>query len=51
MISTIFSAILTKTNNFIAKDIKIKIHKNFFNNPVNDPRIKGASSKKYKIIL
>ena len=41
------SAILSlKTNNFIAKDTTIKIHKNIFNNTDNDPRIKGVSSQK-----
>ena len=35
-----------KTNNFIAKDTTIKIHKNIFNNTDNDPRIKGVSSQK-----
>ncbi len=41
------SAILNlKTNDFIAKDTTIKIHKNIFNNTDNDPRIKGVSSQK-----
>jgi LPS-assembly protein len=34
-----------KNNEFIAKDTKIKIHKDIFDNTENDPRIKGVSSK------
>ncbi|MDC0863738.1 organic solvent tolerance protein [Candidatus Pelagibacter sp.] len=34
-----------KDKKFIAKDTKIKIHKNIFDNTENDPRIKGVSSK------
>ena len=33
-------------DNFIAKDTKIKIKKNIFDNTDNDPRIQGVSSKK-----
>ena len=29
---------------FVAKDTEIKIHKGIFNNPENDPRLKGVSS-------
>ena len=35
-----------KTKDFIAKDISIEIHKNIFDNPKNDPRLKGVSSSK-----
>ena len=35
-----------KTKNFIAKDISIEIHKSIFDNPKNDPRLKGVSSNK-----
>ena len=35
-----------KNNDFIAGDTKVKIHKNLLNNPDNDPRIIGKSSKK-----
>ena len=35
-----------KTKNFIAKDTKINIHKNIFNEPQNDPRLYGTSSIK-----
>ena len=35
-----------KNENFVAKDTKIKVHKNIFDNSDNDPRIKGVSSKK-----
>ena len=34
------------TKNYLAKDTKIKIHKEIFNNPKNDPRLLGVSSKK-----
>ena len=34
-----------KDKKFIAKDTKIKIHKDVFDNTENDPRIKGVSSK------
>ena len=34
------------SNDFIAKDTKIKIHKNIFNDPENDPRLYGVSSIK-----
>ena len=34
-----------KDKKFIAKDTKIKIHKNIFDNTKNDPRIEGVSSK------
>ena len=34
-----------KDNKFLAKDTKIKIHKDIFNNTKNDPRLKGVSSK------
>ena len=41
------SAIINlKSENFLAKDTEIKIHKEIFNNSNNDPRIKGVSSKK-----
>ena len=35
-----------KNNDFVAKDTKIEVHKNIFNNLENDPRIKGVSSYK-----
>ena len=35
-----------KNQNFIAKDTKIKIHKNIFDNSDNDPRLVGLSSTK-----
>ena len=35
-----------KNQNFLAKDTKIKIHKDVFDNSDNDPRLKGVSSKK-----
>ncbi|WP_440914888.1 LPS-assembly protein LptD [Candidatus Pelagibacter sp.] len=35
-----------KNNDFIAGDTKIKIHKDVLDNPDNDPRIIGKSSKK-----
>ena len=35
-----------KNNDFIAGDTKVKIHKNVLDNPDNDPRIIGKSSKK-----
>ena len=34
-----------KNQSFISKDTKIKIHKSEFENPENDPRLSGASSK------
>ena len=34
-----------KDKKFIAKDTKIKIHKDIFDNTENDPRIRGVSSK------
>ena len=34
------------TKNYLAKDTKIKIHKDIFNNPENDPRLVGLSSSK-----
>mgnify|MGYP001422229412 FL=1 len=34
------------TKNYLAKDIKIKIHNDIFNNPKNDPRLLGVSSNK-----
>ena len=34
-----------KDKKFIAKDTKIKIHKNIFDNTENDPRVEGVSSK------
>jgi LPS-assembly protein len=34
-----------KDNKFLAKDTKIKIHKDIFDNTKNDPRLKGVSSK------
>ena len=41
------SAIINlKNRDFIAKDTSIKLKKNIFNNPENDPRIKGVSSNK-----
>ena len=33
-----------KENKFIAKDTKVKIHKDIFDNSENDPRIEGVSS-------
>jgi LPS-assembly protein len=41
------------TQNFIAKDTKIKIHKSVFNNTENDPRLYGSSSikKGHKTII
>ena len=33
-----------KENKFIAKNTKIKVHKDIFNNSENDPRIEGVSS-------
>ena len=39
------SAIINlKNDSFIAKDTEITIHKEIFNNPKNDPRIKGVSA-------
>lgn len=35
-----------KTRNFVAKDTEIFVHKNIFDEPDNDPRIKGVSSSK-----
>ena len=44
------SAILNLENkNFLAKDTKIDIHKNIFDNSKNDPRIKGVSHLEIKI--
>ena len=41
------SAIINlKSQNFIAKNTEIKVHKNIFDNSENDPRIKGVSSTK-----
>ncbi len=42
-----FSSAILNLNkkSFIAKSTEIKIHKNIFNNPENDPRIKGVSAK------
>ena len=37
-----------KTKDFTAKDTKINIHKNIFNNPENDPRLYGVSSVRKK---
>ena len=34
------------SQDFLAKDTKINIHKNVFNNPENDPRLYGSSSSK-----
>ena len=34
------------TQNFVAKDTEIKIHKEIFGDPNNDPRLKGSSSIK-----
>ena len=34
------------TQNFVAKDTKIKLNKSIFDNPENDPRLYGVSSKK-----
>ncbi len=34
------------TQNFVAKDTEIKIHKEIFGDPNNDPRLKGSSSTK-----
>ena len=45
------SAILNLENkNFLAKDTKIEVHKNIFDNSKNDPRIKGVSSSGNKNI-
>ena len=33
-----------KNEKLVAKDTKVKIHKNIFNNPENDPRLIGVSS-------
>jgi LPS-assembly protein len=35
-----------KNRNFLAKDTKIRIHKDIFDNSDNDPRLEGVSSKK-----
>ena len=35
-----------KTQNFVAKDTEIKLHKDLFDNSENDPRLKGVSSLK-----
>jgi len=35
-----------KNQNFLAKDTKIRIHKDIFDNSDNDPRLEGVSSKK-----
>tara|TARA_Y100000768_G_scaffold187935_1_gene140790 strand:- start:770 stop:3589 length:2820 start_codon:yes stop_codon:yes gene_type:complete len=35
-----------KSQDFVAKDTKIKIHKDIFNKPENDPRLYGVSSSK-----
>ncbi len=41
------SAIINlNTRNFVAKDTEILVHKNIFDEPDNDPRIKGVSSSK-----
>ena len=41
------SAIINlKSQNFIAKDTEIKVHKDIFDNSENDPRLKGVSSSK-----
>ncbi len=42
-----FSSAILNLNkkSFIAKSTEVKIHKNIFNNPENDPRIKGVSAK------
>ena len=34
------------TENFVAKDTKIRIHKSIFDDPENDPRLYGVSSSK-----
>ena len=34
-----------KKKNFLGKDVELKIHKNVFDNPENDPRLKGVSAK------
>ena len=31
--------------NFIGKDVELKIHKSVFDDPENDPRLKGVSAK------
>ena len=43
-----FSSAIIDLNsqNFIAKDTEVKVHKNIFNNPDNDPRIKGVYSQR-----
>ena len=34
-----------KKKKFIGKDVNLKIHKNIFDDPENDPRLKGVSAK------
>ncbi len=43
-----FSSAIININSldFVAKDTEIKIHKSIFNDPNNDPRLKGVSSVK-----
>ena len=38
-----------KTQNFVASDVKVEFHKDIFDNPNNDPRVKGVSLKKVGI--
>ncbi|WP_075504254.1 LPS-assembly protein LptD [Candidatus Pelagibacter communis] len=40
-----------KTQNFIAKDTKINLHKSLFDNSENDPRLNGVSSIKNENIV
>ncbi len=40
-----------KTQNFVAKDTEIKLHKDLFDNSENDPRLKGVSSVKNENIV
>ena len=35
-----------KTQNFVASDVKVEFHKDIFDNPNNNPRLKGVSLKK-----
>ena len=52
MINLFFSGIVDlKTQNFIAKDTKINLHKSLFDNSENDPRLNGVSSIKNENIV
>ena len=39
------SAIIDLKKSFIGKDIELNVHKGVFDNPENDPRLKGLSAK------